>query len=523
MSSARQLIVRGGECGKLIRTFDWSATELGSIQNWPIELVAVVNTMLNSPLAMVLITNTSGLLIYNDAYADFAGAKHPAIMGMHYAKAWPEVAEHNQTMITRIADGESVALTALPVQLKRHGKLEDLFLDLNYSPIYSIHNKVIAMLVTVVDVTPSIVSLDQQQAMDEMSLINKTITENTSTALFIMDHNFKATYMNPAAVKMTGFTLQEIEDIDKTLHDLIHHSHPDGRPYDHADCPINLAMSEMRVISGGEQFIRRDGSYFPVFFAASPIPQDGKFGGIILEVRDVTETEQLKELNQAKDDFIAMASHQLRTPATAVKQYLGILMQEYAGPVNEDQLQYLQTSYNANERQLTIIDDLLKTARVDMKGFKLHPRTGNLSSLVRACAVNCNDILDSRKQTLHVSLPKEDLVVLFDRIELGVCIDNLLENASKYSPAHTVIKLSAKEVGDFVEISVKDSGVGVAPADQRIIFEKFTRINNTLSDTVSGNGLGLYWVKRIIDLHKGSVKLTSELGKGSTFTIRLPL
>jgi signal transduction histidine kinase len=100
---------------------------------------------------------------------------------------------------------------------------------------------------------------------------------------------------------------------------------------------------------------------------------------------------------------------------------------------------------------------------------------------------------------------------------------NLLENASKYSYPDTEIRVTMKKTAKRVEISVQDSGVGVSKADAKRIFDKFTRVDNELSDTVTGTGFGLYWVKRIVRMHGGSIRVDSEVGKGATFTMRLPL
>jgi len=238
---------------------------------------------------------------------------------------------------------------------------------------------------------------------------------------------------------------------------------------------------------------------------------------------DVTENEQLKELNRAKDDFVALASHQLRSPATIVKQYIGILLNEMAGPLSEDQLQYLNTANNANNRQLAIIDDLLKTAQIDTKGFAITRQPKNLVQLVREVIGDYQATFESRKQSVQFTPHSAIVIVRADASELRTCVANLLENASKYSPRDSVVTVDIAIEHHQAVLTVSDQGVGIAKANYEKVFQKFTRIDNELSDTVSGSGLGLYWVRRIVEVHDGQVSLKSKLGKGTTITVRLPL
>lgn len=231
---------------------------------------------------------------------------------------------------------------------------------------------------------------------------------------------------------------------------------------------------------------------------------------------------QLLAINKTKDEFIALASHQLRTPATAVKQYTSLLLSEFAGPLNADQEQLLQVAYDSNERQLRIINDLLKTAQIDSSSYSLHKSKQRISDLIKDCAEELEDLFRERHQTLtFVSLTDDTFSM--DASEMKHVIINLLENASKYSHPNTSIEVAMRHTNSHVEIAITDHGVGIDKPDQKRIFEKFTRVNNDLSDTVSGTGFGLYWVKRIIALHGGTIRVKSAKNQGSTFTIRLPL
>jgi len=234
------------------------------------------------------------------------------------------------------------------------------------------------------------------------------------------------------------------------------------------------------------------------------------------------QKRQLIKLNHSKDDFVSIASHQLRTPATAVKQFLGMVVEGMTGEVNEAQLTLLRHAYESNERQLNVINELLKTAQLDSSKFKLTLQPCSINQIVRECTNDVMEVAALRKQKITLTLGDE-CEIKADHDELKLVFDNLLENASKYTPLGKRITITTQKNNHKVFVSVEDEGVGIKKEDQKIIFDKFSRVNNDLSDTVQGNGLGLYWVKRILKLHKGTIKVNSALGQGSKFIVSLPV
>lgn len=230
---------------------------------------------------------------------------------------------------------------------------------------------------------------------------------------------------------------------------------------------------------------------------------------------------QLLELNKTKDEFIALASHQLRTPATTVKQYINLLFDDFAGPLTPDQTQYLQVAYDNNERQLRIINDLLKTAQIDSQKYVLDKKKQNIAEIIKMSVDDLSDLFLSRNQTVKIE-GITDVTLNIDISEVKLVIINLLENASKYSYPGSTVRIVMKKDEALLHVSVIDTGVGIAKTDSKRIFDKFTRVNNDLSDTVTGTGFGLYWVKRLVELHNGTIHVKSKPGKGSEFIIGLP-
>ena len=237
----------------------------------------------------------------------------------------------------------------------------------------------------------------------------------------------------------------------------------------------------------------------------------------------IEQRNQLKGLNDAKDDFISLASHQLRTPATVVKQYVGMLTQEYAGKVPKEQMKLLNVVNGSNERQLEIIEDLLKVAKVDAGKVYLEKSSCDLVQQAETVIKEQAILFKSRGQSVVLNSSSQQIIAFIDPKLMIMVLENLLDNAGKYSSAGDQITIDIDQNDSFTIVSVKDNGVGIDKSDITKLFKKFSRIDNPLSASVKGTGLGLYWAKKIIDLHDGSIEVASSPDNGSTFTVKTPI
>ena len=232
--------------------------------------------------------------------------------------------------------------------------------------------------------------------------------------------------------------------------------------------------------------------------------------------------QHLIDLNRTKDEFISLASHQLRTPATGVKQYVGMVLEGFAGELNDTQHTLLSKAYESNERQLRIVSDLLKVAQVDAGKVVLRRSHVDVVNLIRDVIREQQATFKSRHQSIEFQPPQEKIIVHIDEDNVRMVIENIIDNASKYSGTNKTITVELGEADNTASIRIADQGVGIDEEYWDKMFEKFSRIHNPLSTHVGGTGLGLYWAKKIIDLHGGDISFTSHVGKGTTFTILLP-
>lgn len=230
---------------------------------------------------------------------------------------------------------------------------------------------------------------------------------------------------------------------------------------------------------------------------------------------------RLLELNKSKDEFIAISSHELRTPATGVKQYLGMVLEGYTGKITKKQMVMLSTAYEQNEKQLKIVDSILNIAALDSGKIKLKKTSVDIGKLL-------DEVIDTyrpKADAMHLKImynPQHGVFVKADAHYVGAALGNILENAINFTPEGKRISIEVQLRKKYVAVRIKDEGVGIAKPDVLKIFEKFSRIENPLSVTAGGTGLRLYWTKKVIGMNGGRIGVRSQPGTGSTFTVSLP-
>lgn len=237
----------------------------------------------------------------------------------------------------------------------------------------------------------------------------------------------------------------------------------------------------------------------------------------------IKQRAQLMELNAAKDEFISLASHQLRTPATGVKQYVNMVLDGYAGKISPKLRTFLEKANDSNERQICVINDLLRVAQIDAGKVVLRKEEIDASRLVADIIHEQSAKFAARDQVVTFKKPKQKMKIRADATKLRMVIENVIDNASKYTPIGKSITVRLTRSRGMVQIAIKDEGVGIAPDDIKKVFQKFLRLDNAMSMEVGGTGLGLYWAQKVIELHDGSVSVASALDEGSTFTLSLPV
>jgi len=244
------------------------------------------------------------------------------------------------------------------------------------------------------------------------------------------------------------------------------------------------------------------------------------FAGTVIVLRDVTREQ---EIAQAKNEFVSIVAHELRTPMTSIKGYIDLILQGAVGEVNQGQRHFLGIAKSNVDRLSDLISDLLDTARIDAGRVRLEPEPVQIAELVSSVCESIAETLRERELTLIVEKAPSLPVIQADRNRVIQVLTNLLSNAYRYTPPGGEIRVSMGLDEANVWVSVADTGIGIAVQDREKIFEPFYRANQEMVNQQTGTGLGLPIVRSLIEMHGGTIKLETELGVGSTFSFTLPI
>ncbi|MBD1909018.1 PAS domain S-box protein [Leptolyngbya sp. FACHB-16] len=393
---------------------------------------------------------------------------------------------------------------------------------------------------------PAIATLRRQQ-----QLILNAIGEG----VYGVDLQGNATFVNPAGAQMVGWEPQEL--IGKSMHQILHHSRPDCSPYPQEECPIYAAFQDGIVHRVAEEvFWHKDGTSFPVEYISTPMrDEQGKLVGAVVAFRDITQrkwaeavlqrtneeleqrvcdrtlelqqaNEQLKELSELRSRVITMICHEFRNPLNNISLSASSL-ERYNMQLTDDQKEtYLAGIQNNVERMTQMIDAILMIGRIETKGIEVQP---NQFDLIPFCQELVAEILlgetenayDDQDKRIQFKCRFKRLLITLDPRLLRSILTNILANALRYTPAPGCIQFKLLKQKDQVTFCIVDQGIGIPPEDLPYLFEPFHRGRNV--SNIAGTGLGLNIVKRFVDLQGGQIDVASQLGKGTTFRVTLPM
>jgi signal transduction histidine kinase len=231
---------------------------------------------------------------------------------------------------------------------------------------------------------------------------------------------------------------------------------------------------------------------------------------------------KLVELNQLKNKFLGIAAHDLRNPLSSIRGFSEILLSEGAGPLSEEQKEFLTIIYHASEGMLALVNNLLDISVIESGKLDLQLKRQPLQKLL-AERLRMSRIIGEKKQIGLQATCEEIPDVLVDGNRIAQVIDNLIGNALKFSPPGSMVYITLRREGEAAKISVRDQGPGISPQDQAKMFGEFQRLSAKPTGGEKSSGLGLAIVKKIVEAHKGSLGVESQLGLGSTFFFTIPI
>jgi len=243
--------------------------------------------------------------------------------------------------------------------------------------------------------------------------------------------------------------------------------------------------------------------------------------GFLIVLHDVTREKIIERL---KTEFVSISAHQLRTPLSAIKWTLTMLLDGDLGNITIEQEEFLQRTYRSNERMIKLVNSLLDVSRIEEGRFIYKPVLYDFTNMVETFIGNYKDEAKRREINLKFIKPKQKLPkVLIDREKIGLALQNLLDNALKYTLGGGNVTVSLKKVGQEIEFKIKDTGIGIPKFQHERVFKKFFRSEGAIRLETEGSGLGLFIVKNVVEAHGGKIRFESNVNEGSTFWFTLPI
>ena len=355
--------------------------------------------------------------------------------------------------------------------------------------------------------------LEDDQISKQLAIEEKNKTEaiiyNFSDGLLFFDNKNLLKYFNPQAE--IYFKVKNKEVINKEIFFL--------KKFNKLKILIDFLENKPERIFRKELKIEEN---LILEITTSPISsiEDSKKIGTLIILHDITREKQIEK---TKSEFISVVAHQLRTPLSALKWTLQMLLDEDLGKITLEQREFINKAYQSNQKVVVIVNDLLNVSRIEEGKYLYNPVLVKIENLIK-------DIMDSNK----VLAEKKDISFKFQEPEkcltevkvdvekIKIAIQNLIENAIHYTPKKGIVTVFLKCAKKEIEIRVQDTGIGIPKNKQERLFTKFFRAPNAILIETNGSGLGLYITKNIIEAHNGKIGFESEEGKGSTFWFTLP-
>ena len=385
------------------------------------------------------------------------------------------------------------------------------------------------VLAFAVDITEQVRAEEQLHALIRQS---NSVLESIGDGIYGIDLEGRVTVVNPAAAQMLGYRAEEL--LGRNMHELVHHTRTDGKPYPEAECPIRGSVEDLTSVRvANEVFWRKDGTSFPVEYVARPQiegpsaagmdTKGGRAVGVVVAFTDISERDALDRM---KDEFISTVSHELRTPLTSLRGALELVAGGALKPHPEKAQRMMEIAVGNTDRLVRLVNDILELERIGSGKSRLHLCSCSVEELFKRATSNLQAV--AAQANIRFTLEPNDVVVWCDPDRILQTLTNLLSNAIKFSPpASTVpsdIRLSATSIRpDEALIEVQDHGRGI-PADKlQTIFDRFKQADASDSRTMGGTGLGLAICKSILTQHGGHIWASSTLGEGATFHFTLPM
>lgn len=491
--------------------------------------ISFSNLIDQAPVAIMLLKGDRFIItMINDAMLELI-EKDDSVIGKPLFEVLPELKGQPAAdmLIETFRSGKPNSDHSNPVFLNRGGQLEHAYFTFNYTPFIE-NGMVTGVIDMAVEVTPQVMAIrEREEIIIEKSVLEETllkseqrlqgILETMAEGVGVIDDTGKMVYANPMAQHILGLSENKIKE--RTYDDpQWQNLRLDGTPLPSEEHPMSIMMSTGKPVYDHEIGVQAPGrEIMYISINAAPLfDAEGNLTGGIGTFMDVTARRMI---TRGKEDFISIASHELKTPVTALKASLQLLQRSYDRLPPESRAKLFNQSITSLDKLSGLINSLLDTSRIEQGQMKLEKRPFTISELFEDC---CSGFSEITGQEIIFRGDTDERVVA-DNQQIGQVMNNFITNAVKYAPESKQIIITARKINDHeIKISVKDQGPGIPKAKLEHLFKRYYRTNYH-GQKFTGLGLGLFISGDIIKEHGGKVGVESEEGQGSEFWFTLPV
>ncbi|KOX14358.1 SpoIIE family protein phosphatase [Micromonospora profundi] len=535
----------GGELGERLRAFDWSTAPLGPPSHWPSALSSAISMMLASSAQIVMFWGDDQLAFYNDAYRPTIGSKHPDVLGQPARQHWAETWEVLGPLLDGVRrTGRSYRGEDHPFLLDRHGYVEQTYFDVAYDPIRGADGSVSGVYCIVNETTGRVLGERRLRALAELgaeladvdsaaelgrtaaAVLGRHLADVPFALIYQADSAGRfaltgATGVDPAEVGLTADAFaQLVTDGPTTVRVAGLLGHP---PADVADVAHVLPVTATNetvgaLVVGVNRRLPLSDEYRD--FLGLVAAQISRAVGIQRAYeQERARAAELAALDRAKTNFFANVSHEFRTPLTLV---LGPLEDMLADPSMPATYTDRLTVMHRNAlRLLKLVNTVLDFSRLESGRLAARYQPTDLAGYTARLASTFRSATDRAGLRLVVDCPPLSAPVFVDRDMWEKIVLNLVSNALKFT-FDGEIRVRVRADGGAARLDVTDTGVGIVPTELPHVFERFHRVPGVRARTHEGTGIGLALVRELVEMHGGTVGVTSEVDEGSTFTVTIP-